>query len=303
MKYNQTILFSGASGFLGNNILTQLELEYDKVTTIGRNKNNNIVVDLTTSIPDLKERYDIVLHAAGKAHIVPKTAEEEKAFYDVNVEGTKNLCRALEISGLPKSFIFISSVAVYGCESGELIDESHPLNGSSPYALSKIEAERFLQEWCAKNGVILTILRPSLLAGINPPGNLGAMINGIKKGFYFNIGKGEVKKSVLMAEDIANLIPLVKDKGGIYNICDTDQPSFGELSRLIASQLGKGIPLSIPLWLAKAMAKIGDLAGRKAPINSYRLAKLTDSLTFSNHKAVSELGWTPLKVLDNLNIS
>ena len=75
-------------------------------------------------------------------------------------------------------------VLPYGCEYGELIDENHPLDGDSPYAKSKIMAEEYLTKWCLDHQVRLGILRPSLLAGKNAPGNLGAMVNGVKKGFY-----------------------------------------------------------------------------------------------------------------------
>lgn len=300
---SEKILFTGASGFLGANILPILKANHSKVLTLGHLDSEDISVNLIDTVPGFEEKFDIVLHAAGKAHVVPKTPEEEQLFYDVNYRGTVNLCKALEKAGLPKSFIFISTVAVYGCDHGTLIDENHPLLGITPYAMSKLMAERYLKDWCAQHGVILTILRPSLLAGMNPPGNLGDMIRGIKRGFYVNINGGKVQKSVLMAEDIANLIPLVKDKGGIYNVCDTDQPTFGQLSKLIAKQLGKRRPLSIPLWMAKLLATAGDAVGPKFPINSKRLEKLIQSLTFSNRKAVEELGWTPLKVLDHFHIS
>ena len=222
-----------------------------------------------------------------------------EAFYDVNYEGTRNLCAALENAGVPKALVFISTVAVYGCESGELISEDHPLNGDTPYAKSKIMAEEFLTKWCSDHGVVLGILRPSLLAGKNAPGNLGAMVNGVRKGFYLNIAGGKVRKSVLMAEDIARLLPLLIEKGGVYNVCDTNQPTFGEISASVAKQLGKRKPVSIPYWMAWCLAKVGDLLGSKAPINSYKLEKMTKSLTFSNEKARKELGWEPLDVLEN----
>lgn len=298
----ESLLFTGASGFLGANILPRLKREYAPLTTLGHLDTDDITVNLARNIPELPHKFDIVLHAAGKAHVVPKTKAEEQAFYDVNYQGTVNLCKALEKSGVPQAMIFISTVAVYGCEGGELIEETHPLNGTTPYAKSKIMAEEFLTEWCKKNGVVLTILRPSLLAGVNPPGNLGDMVRGIRKGFYVNIAGGKVCKSVLMAEDIANLIPLVKGKGGIYNVCDTDQPTFGNLSCLIASQLGKRKPLSIPYWMAKSLALVGDVVGKKFPVNSARLEKLTTSLTFSNRKAMDELGWKPMKVLETLHV-
>lgn len=163
-------------------------------------------------------------------------------------------------------------------------------------------AEKYLTEWCEKNGIILGVLRPSLLAGKNAPGNLGAMVNGVKKGFYLNIAGGKVKKSILMAEDIAHLLPLLEEKGGIYNVCDSYQPTFGEISSSVAKQLGKHSPISIPYWMAWCMAKVGDLLGNKAPINSYKLKKMTKSLTFSNDKVRKELGWEPLDVLENYKI-
>ena len=243
------------------------------------------------------------MHLTGKAHSIPRTVDEEQVFYDINLGLTKRLCAALEKSGIPKSFIFISTVAVYGLESGEDITEDFPLNGTTPYALSKIQAETFLTEWCHRNNVILTILRPSLIAGPNPPGNLGAMIKGIKTGKYLSIGGGKARKSVLMVQDIARLIPLVADRGGIYNVCDSNHPGFRELERLICRQLNKSGVISIPLFLAKIVAKTGDFLGKYAPFNSVKLSKMTNSLTFSNEKAKKELDWQPMDVIENFKIN
>lgn len=295
------LLFTGASGFLGNNVRPILEKTY-QVVTIGLTSEDNYTVNIAKEVPELKEYCEIVLHAAGKAHVVPRTEEEKKAFYDVNLQGTKNLCTALEKSGIPQAFIFISTVAVYGCEFGSNITEEHPLNGDTPYALSKIQAEEFLTEWCNKHGVILSIIRPSLIAGPNPPGNLGAMIKGIKTGRYLSIGGGKARKSVLMVEDIAHLVPILVKRGGIYNVCDDEQPSFRQLETVICTQLGKKLPISIPFWVAKCMAIVGDCLGKKAPINSLKLKKITESLTFSNEKAKRELGWKPTPVLENFII-
>ena len=295
------LLFTGGTGFLGHNVMPLLKEKYE-VTTCGITPDDMIKANLAKGVPALPERYDVVLHAAGKAHVVPKTEAEKQIFYDINYVGTIHLCDALEKVGVPRALVFISTVAVYGCEFGDLITEEHALEGETPYAKSKRKAEEYLTDWCKTNGVKLGILRPSLLAGKGAPGNLGAMVNGVKKGFYMNIAGGKVVKSILMAEDIAHLLPLVADKGGTYNVCDTRQPSFGELSVSVAKQLGKGKPLNIPYWMAWCMAKVGDLLGSKAPINSYKLEKMTKSLTFSNEKARKELGWEPMDVLDNYKI-
>ena len=297
----KTLLFTGATGFLGSNVLPLLQEKYD-VETLALDDKANYNVNLVTDEIHLNKKYDMILHAAGKAHVIPKTDAEIKLFYDINLEGTKKVCAALEEVGIPDSFVFISTVAVYGCDIGEMITEDHPLNGDSPYAKSKIMAEQFLQEWCKKNNVVLTILRPSLIAGKNPPGNLGAMIHGIESGRYLSIAGGVSKKSVMMACDLANVLPLCETKGGIYNICDDSYPSFHDLEILISKQLGKKPPMNIPYWIANCLAHIGNLLGKKTPINSARLEKIVKSLTFSNEKIKRELGFVPTDVILNFEI-
>jgi nucleoside-diphosphate-sugar epimerase len=295
-------LLTGASGFLGKYISNSLiELNY-KIISLGIEDECEITCDLRYEVPLILDEIDLVIHAAGKAHVIPKTDEDKQSFFDINLQGTKNLCSALGKNKLPKAFIFISSVAVYGMESGESIDESQPLNGLNPYALSKIKAEDFLIKWCSTNNIILGILRPSLIAGKNPPGNLGEMIKGIESKKYFRIDKGSARKSILMADDIARLIPRLAEVGGIYNVCDNVNPSFAELEKLIANQLNIKPPKSIPYWVAKSLALFGDLLAGKFPINSTKLDKLTKSLTFSNEKAKVDLSWEPLDVLQNFKI-
>ncbi|HBN06254.1 MAG TPA: UDP-galactose-4-epimerase [Bacteroidales bacterium] len=297
----ESLLFTGASGFLGLNTLPILNHNY-QVDTLGISNINTYQIDIAKQIPILKKKYDVVLHAAGKAHVVPKTEAEIKSFYDINVQGTKNLCRALEITGYPKALVFVSTVAVYGCEKGLLVSEDQLLNGITPYADSKKQAEKFLCDWCTKNRVILTILRPSLLAGINPPGNLGAMIKGIQADRYLSVAEGRAQKSVAMASDIAALIPICENKGGIFNLCDSHNPTFHELELLVSKQLGKRNPISIPYWLALFLAQVGNLFGKNAPINSLKLSKITTTLTFSNKKIIDELGFIPSDVLSNFII-
>lgn len=293
------MLFTGGTGFLGRNIKPLLDSQYI-VTTCGISQDDMIRADLAREIPELDGHYDVVLHACGLAHLVPKSEAEKQAFYDVNYQGTVNLCSALERVGVPKALVFISTVAVYGCDSGEMITEEHPLDGYTAYAKSKIMAEAHLTEWCNAKHVILGILRPALFVGRNAVGNLGAMVNGIRQGFYVNIAGGKAAKSFLMAEDIVRILPAVMRKGGIYNICDSQHPTYKQISQCMARQLGKRKPLNIPYWIARMLATAGDCMGKKAPINTYKLEKMVNTLTFSSEKARRELGWEPLNVLENL---
>jgi nucleoside-diphosphate-sugar epimerase len=293
------ILLSGSSGFLGNQIFSKIisdHLVFDLNRSTGCYK-----IDLVKTIPKLEEEFDLVIHNAGKAHLLPKTKEEKEIFFKVNVLGTANLLKGLE-KKIPKQFVFISSVSVYGLQEGFLINENASLASKEPYGLSKIQAENILIDWCQKNSVVLTILRLPLVVGINPPGNLGTMIKGISKCFYFNIAGGAAKKSMVLGVDVANHILKAAEIGGIYNLTDGYHPSFLELSENISVQLGKRKPLNMPIWLATIIAMFGDLIGNKAPLNNKKLMNITSNLTFDDTKARDAFGWDPTPVLQGFKI-
>ncbi|WP_129715297.1 NAD(P)-dependent oxidoreductase [Pedobacter sp. SYP-B3415] len=286
------ILLTGASGFLGSHIRRQ-HLN-DQVITLGR-RSSDVLIDLSRPFASALPSVELVLHCAGKAHSVPKTQEEKQAFFNVNTFGTANLLAGLS-QNLPKAFVFISTVAVYGVDKGLSIKESAELAASDPYGLSKIEAEKLVRQWCAEKNVTCTILRLPLLAGSNPPGNLGAMIKGIRTGYYFDIAGGTARKSIVLASDVAKIIPEAAKAGGVFNLTDGCHPSFAELSAYLALKLGRRKPMNMPGWFAKGLGKIGDVIP-KFPLNSRKLFKITKDLTFDDSKAMRELGWNPTPVL------
>lgn len=293
-------LLTGANGFLGKAILRQI-FESNQIWTLSRN-GCDFNFSLEKLIPDFNLKFDLVIHASGKAHSVPKTEFEKNEFYKVNVIGTQNLLKGLTKSGIPKYFIFISSVSVYGKDFGTEIDENTSLRALDSYGKSKIDCERIVIEWCKINNVICTILRLPLLVGSNPPGNLGSMIKSIQNGYYFNIANCNAKKSMVLVDDVAKIVEKVSKIGGIYNLTDGNHPSFVELSNYISNQLGKRSPMSIPLWLAKTIALFGDLFGNKAILNNNKLMKITSELTFDDSKARNSFDWNPTPILNGFKI-
>lgn len=294
-------LVTGSSGFLGRKIVLEFQRRKINVVTLGRNIENDIFFDLRSSWTSQTSSVDLVVHCAGKAHSIPKTKSENQEFHDLNLKGTNNLLNGFN-DCFPRSFIFISSVAVYGKESGNLIHEECPLLAKDPYGLSKIYAEDLVRNWCAKHGVVCTILRLPLIIGSGAPGNLHAMIAAIKKGYYFNIDGGLARKSMVLAKDIAQILPLVAKFGGIYNLTDRHHPSFHDLAVLISGQLGKPVPFSIPGWTANLLARVGDFAGSRWPIDTNKLKKITSDLTFDDRRAVDAFGWDPTSVLNGFEI-
>lgn len=290
-KFN---LLTGASGFLGKAILKHSNIDF---ITLGRSNLSDVRCNLCNEIPNVCN-IDLLIHAAGMAHFVPKTTLDKQAFFDNNVIGTKNLLKGLEKNQSLKRFVFISSVAVYGKDNGLCINEKELLLAKDPYGLSKILAEQLVIDWCNKNNVIYTILRLPLLIGENPPGNLGAMIKGIQKNYYFDIAGGQARKSMVLAEDVAKILIKASEIGGIYNLTDGYHPSFHELSKAIGNHYHNSRIFNLPFFIAKGFALVGDAIGTKFPIDSNKLRKITSDLTFDDSNARQLLGWNPNYVLN-----
>ena len=293
------ILLTGSTGFLGKYIYKSL-FKNNKIDTLSRNK-SIYNIDLSYKIPDFKTSYSMVIHAAGKAHDQSKEAVINKLFYKVNVLGLKKLLLGLEKIGVPSKFVFISSVSVYGLSNGTNISESFELLAKDDYGLSKIEGEKIVKTWCKKNNVKYLILRLPLLVGKNPPGNLGTMIKAIKNGFYFNISGVKAKKSMVMADDVSEIILKASEIGGTFNLTDGNHPNFKQLSYSIAKQLNKIHIFNMPIFIAQLLSKIGDFIGLNF-FNSSKLNKIISDLTFDDSKAREVLGWKPNPVIKNIKI-
>jgi nucleoside-diphosphate-sugar epimerase len=290
------ILLTGSSGFLGSNLFELLKSN-NEIFTLGRNQ-GSYVCDLSTTKFKLNNSVDFVIHSAGLAHITPKTNSDKNAFYQTNVSGTKNLLQSLENSHLPKYFVFISSVSVYGIFEGSDIKEETPLLAKDPYGESKIFAEKIIEDWCFKNNIVYTCLRLPLLVAKNPPGNLGEMIKAIKYYYYFNINGGIAKRSMVLITDLAQYILIAGKVGGIYNLTDGYHPSYFELSNKIAYHENRFFLPNISTHFIKFLALTGNILSSKFPINDKKIIKLTSTLTFDDTKARNAFGWSPTPVLN-----
>lgn len=290
------IILTGSSGFLGTHILNFLQRENYVVTKLGRDISSDIQYDLCLN-NKINFEADILIHAAGKAHIIPKKEKEKDEFFKVNYLGTKNLLNSINSKKL-KAIIFISTVAVYGRETGVLIEETASLMGTSPYAKSKIQAEKLLMDFGLNNNVKIIILRLPLITGNNPVGNLNNLTEMIKKGYYFRIGEGKAKRSLVSAKDVARVIPYLFNLNGIYNFTDCNHVMISQIDSIIAKRYNRKIK-KLPKGLMKLIGKIGDVFPL-LPFNSLMFEKLTKTLTFSSDKIFNEINYRPTNGLSDI---
>jgi len=295
----ETLLFTGASGFVGRNVVPQLRGRY-RVVTLGRNPADDVVADLSHCVPELSECPQVVVHAAALAHPGRHTVPDD--FMAVNVDGTRNLCKSLERGRFPRAFVFISTVAVYGVADGtSAIDEACELRGASAYARSKIEAERWLRLWCEANGVALAILRLSALIGRGAPGNVGRMVVGMRRGYYMGIGSGTGLRGMTLVDDLAPAIVAAIGRTGVWNIVGENMRMRG-IEQMVADAVGRRFVPRIPDAVARVAARIGDCFGAEAAINTECYRLLTRSIEFSSARARAELGWHPAPIAPRLRL-
>lgn len=151
----ETVLITGASGFIGRHLQPVLRAAGHKVYL-----HSSLDSDIARGLPDYAD-VTHVFHLAGRT-FVPDSWRATPAFYDVNVQGTVN---AMEFCRKCRASVTVLSSYVYGVPKHLPIAESHPLAAVNPYAHTKILAEEIACFYAAQFGLRVCIIRPFNLYG------------------------------------------------------------------------------------------------------------------------------------------
>jgi nucleoside-diphosphate-sugar epimerase len=260
-----TVLVTGANGFLGKTILSQLLRE--NLTVCGTDMGSTSAAigiayqkaDITRpeELIDVIGSVAIVIHAAGLAHIFDKSNAINAPFKAINEQGTANVARAAAEVGM-RHFILISSVSVYGSFTQGVYDENAPCCPEGPYAESKYQAEQRAIEIAKASGMALTILRLATLYGEGDPGNVARLMRTVDRGHFIWIGNGSNRKSLLHREDAARacLLAVQRPAAGVnvYNVSGSPC-TMREVVEGLAEALGKRVPpFGIPASLVRQIS-------------------------------------------------
>ncbi|MBB6447586.1 NAD-dependent epimerase/dehydratase family protein [Bacillus benzoevorans] len=179
--------------------------------------------------------YDVIFHTAAIVHV--KENDTDK-YYKVNRDLTGELAKKAKKEGV-KQFIFLSTMGVYGTETGYITTDTIPAP-KTPYAQSKYEAEQLLLE-INSTDFHVAILRPPIVYGKGCPGNYSRLANmAIKLPIFPEI---ENKRSMIYIDNLSEFIRLLIENriGGILFPQNNDYVNTSELVRLIAKVQGKEI--------------------------------------------------------------
>lgn len=165
------ILITGANSYIGTS--------FEKY--VKENFPNEYVVD-TVDMIDCSWReknfseYDSVFHVAGIAH-QKETKENAEQYYSINRDLAVETAEKAKRDGV-KQFVFLSTMSVYGVESGE-ISLSNDINPVSNYGKSKLQAEQLLKK-LNDDTFVVTVLRPPMVYGKGCKGNYNFLRKWIK---------------------------------------------------------------------------------------------------------------------------
>ncbi len=289
-------LIIGGSGFVGSFLIK--ELEGYSITNL--DKKPSPFFNNETQIGDIRN-FDEIKIPKGTETIVLLAAEHRddvspiSLYYDVNVQGTMNVLKAMNNSGV-KNIIFTSSVAIYGLNKTNP-DEKHHEDPFNHYGKSKWQAELVIKEWYDNDpsGKSITIIRPTVIFGERNRGNVYNLLKQISSGKFMMIGKGQNKKSMAY---IGNIIAFIKNRleksepgYHIFNYADKPDFSMNELVNHIEKKLNIILPKQkVPYWLGMIVGYGFDLLSiicrRKLSISSVRVKKFCATTQFNSNKVI-----------------
>lgn len=255
----QTIAVTGATGFIGQSICRRLSDRGFSVRALVRSSRKAslpalvgteiVVGDLANqeSLQNLVTGADAIIHCAGNVR-----GATQAQFDDVNVEGTRNILRAIKSTAITPRLLAISSLAA---REPQL----------SFYASSKRRAEQVLHD--EGSDVPWTILRPPAVYG---PGDreLLPLFRLMSRGIALTAGPPSARFSMLFVEDLSAAVIawLLGDivTEGTYAI-DDGQPrgyDWHDVSRIVSRLCGRKIRVvQTPSWLLDIPAWVNSRLG------------------------------------------
>ena len=286
-------LVTGACGFVGSHMLDLLigkgiRVRATDLKSADRSYVDELGVefvpaDLTRkmTLRPVLQGVDYIFHTAS---IFDYSAAWD-LLYQVNVEGTRNLCEvALETD--PEIVVHWSSGAVYGISKELLTKETSPVEPSNNYEKSKWIQEQTTLEFHGKYGLPVTVIRPASVYG--PRGRYGAIapIFMLARGELRAIpGSGKTMGAFVHAKDVVgSALFLASRKGAIgeaYNVADDSHYTNEELLLYAAELLEVKIrKFHIPTSLINFMARWSEW---KAKIENKKPAVERDAVKYLFH--------------------
>lgn len=253
----KVLLLTGTTGFIGQNLLKFIELNYKndyEIVLLSSSVNENYKTILhknyTFNKKDFEKngilKIDLILHIGA---FTPKSGIEANDINksNGNIFNTKYLLDNLP--NFPEKFIFLSTLDVYG-KIGTIINETSETNPLTMYGWSKLYCEKLLENWSKENNIILQILRIGHIYGKGEkaykkviPVTIEKLKNEKKPQIF---GSGNEKRSFLHVDDVSNLIMKsisLQKYEGVINLCSSNSYTIKNIVEMLIEISNKKVQI------------------------------------------------------------
>lgn len=295
-----TVLVTGAGGFIASHLTENLLhnghavralVHYNSQGSWGhlrqlkpelKDKLEVCLGDVTDSylVRDLVKGCEVVFHLAALIGI-PYSYQAPASYFATNVNGTLNVLEASRQAGV-RRVIITSTSEVYGTACYTPIDEAHPLQAQSPYAASKIAADKLAESFFCSFDLPVVTLRPFNTYGSRQsaraviPTVLSQAIAGIQE---IHLGNLTPKRDLTFVEDTARAFLLAAEAPDI----EGEVIHFGQGSAVSVAEIAQ-----LCLEVVGSSAQIISTNERQRPTKSE-----VQLLLCNPEKAQKLLGWKP----------
>ena len=300
------VLVTGATGFLGRAIAEALARAGHDVLRGGRVEPESAPaserwigygdVGPTTRWERTLNAVDTIVHLAGLAHLPDEAAAEAApTFTRVNAEGTARLASAAVGVGV-RRLILVSSALVHGeASSGRPFTEADVPAPASPYARSKLDAERRLVAAARGSALQWVILRPPMVYGARAKGNFRRLVALVRTGLPLPLGAATAPKTFIGIDNLADAVVRCVEHPSAANqvllLGDAETTSTADFIPRIVQALGRRA------WTPRVPPTLARTAFRLARRErDYR--RLFDPLELDASRIRTLLDWRPPVSLD-----
>ena len=306
-------LVTGGAGFVGGHLVRYLLGRGVAVRAMVRDAAEGaplaragadvVVADLTRpdSLPPAVEGVEGVYHIAA---LFRHQGVPDRAFWDVNVEGTRRILGAAAEAGVPR-FVHCSTVGVLGHIENPPADEETPYNPGDNYQVTKMEGEKVALDAFGAGKIAGAVIRPAMIYG---PGDTRTLklFRMIARGVFFYVGKGDAYVHWIDVRDLVEAFRLAmaceERNGEVYIVAGARAVPLREMVGEVARQLGVREPwMHVPVkpmqWAGSLCEALCRPIGVEPPLYRRRVDFYTKSRWFDASKASRELGFGPAQTL------